>query len=58
MTKILAMSTAAEMHVVGLKTGVTSVSALNRSDVKKGIMITMVLTMTNLIDSALSKGTI
>jgi hypothetical protein len=58
MTKILAMSSTTEMHVVGLKTGVTSVSALNRSDVKKGIMITMVLTMTNLIDSALSKGTI
>jgi hypothetical protein len=47
------MSSTAEMHVAGLKTGVRSVSASNRSNVKKGTMITVVPIMTNLIDSIL-----
>jgi hypothetical protein len=51
MTEICATSSTVEMHTVGLKTGVRSVSALNRSSVKKGTMTTMVPIMTNLTDS-------
>jgi hypothetical protein len=46
----------AEMHTAGSKISVRSVSALNRSSVKKGTMTTMVPIMTNLTDSVLSKG--
>jgi hypothetical protein len=56
MTKICTMSSAIEMHAVGLKTGVRSVRALNRSSMKKGTMTTMVSIMTNLTDSILLQG--
>jgi hypothetical protein len=55
MTEICMTSSAAEMHMLGLKTSVRSASALNRSNVKKGTMTTMVPIMTNLIDSILLK---
>jgi hypothetical protein len=42
MTKICETSSAAEMHAAGLKTGIRSMSTLNRSSVKKGTMTTMV----------------
>jgi hypothetical protein len=43
------------MHVTRLKTGVRSVSVLNKSNVKRGTMTTMVPIMTNLTDSVLLK---
>jgi hypothetical protein len=49
------MSSAATMHVARSKTGTRSVSTLNRSDRKKGTMITMVSILTNLTDSVLPK---
>jgi hypothetical protein len=55
MIEICATSSVAEMHVTGLKTGVRSTSALNRSNVKKEIVTTMVPIMTNLTDSVLLK---
>jgi hypothetical protein len=55
MTEICATSSAVETHVVRLKTGARSVSALNRSCVKKGTMTIMVPIMINLTGSALSK---
>jgi hypothetical protein len=56
MTEICAMSSTTEMHVVGLKTGIRSASAMNMSSVKKGTMTTMVSITTNLTDSVLLKG--
>jgi hypothetical protein len=56
MTKIFVTSSAAEMHVTGLKTGARSTSILNRSSIKKGTMTTTVHILTNLTDSVLSKG--
>jgi hypothetical protein len=56
MIEICPMSSAAEMHAAGLKTGIRSVSALNRSSVKRGTMTTTVPIMTNLADSILPKG--
>jgi hypothetical protein len=56
MTEICAMSFMIEMHASGLKTGVRSVSTLNRSNVKKGTMTSIVPIMTNLADSVLPKG--
>jgi hypothetical protein len=44
------------MHTTGSKISVRSVSALNRSSVKKGTTTTMVPIMTNLTDNVLSKG--
>jgi hypothetical protein len=55
-TEICVTSSAAEMHVAGLKTGVRSMRASNKSSVKKGTIIIMVPTMTNLTDSVLPKG--
>jgi hypothetical protein len=56
MIEICVTSFTTEMHVAGLKIGVRSVSALNRSSVKKGTMTTTVPIMTNLTDSVLPKG--
>jgi hypothetical protein len=56
MIEICVTSFAAEMHAARLKTGITSVSALNRSSMKKGTMTTMVPIMTNLTNSILPKG--
>jgi hypothetical protein len=56
MIKICMMSSAVEMHVIGSKTGVRSISALNRSSVKKGTTTTMVPITTNHTDSILPKG--
>jgi hypothetical protein len=56
MTKICTTSSTAEMHVAGLKTGPRSTSALNRSNVKKGSMTTIVPITTNLTDSVLPRG--
>jgi hypothetical protein len=42
MTEICVMPSTAEMHTVGSKTGIRSVSASNRSSVKKGTMTTTV----------------
>jgi hypothetical protein len=53
--EICMTSSAAEMHVAGSKTGVMSVSALNRSSVKKGTITTMVPIMTNLTNCVLPK---
>jgi hypothetical protein len=55
-TEICTMSSAAEMHAAGLKTDVRSVSALNRSSMKKETMITMIPIMSNLTDGILLKG--
>jgi hypothetical protein len=44
------------MHMARSKTSIRSVSALNRSSVKKGTMTIMVPIMTNLTDSVLSMG--
>jgi hypothetical protein len=55
MTEIYATSSVAEMHVVRLKTGARSVSALNRRCVKKGTMTITVPIMINLTDNALLK---
>jgi hypothetical protein len=56
MTEICTTSFTVEMHTARLKTGAKSMSALNRSSVKKGIMTTTVPIMTNLTDSILPKG--
>jgi hypothetical protein len=56
MIDICATSSVAEIHTTGLKTGVSSASASNKSSVKKGTMITMVPIMTNLTNSVLPKG--
>jgi hypothetical protein len=56
MIEICVMSSAVEMHATRSKTGIRSVSALNRSSVKKGIRTTMIVIMTNLTDSILPKG--
>jgi hypothetical protein len=55
MIEICVMSSAAEMHATGLKTGIRSVSAVNRSSVNKGTMTTTVPIMTKLTDSILLK---
>jgi hypothetical protein len=55
MTEICATSSAAKMHAARSKTGVRSVSVLNRSSAKKGTMTTMDPIMTNLTDSVLPK---
>jgi hypothetical protein len=55
MTEICTTSSATMMHVAKSKTGIRSVSTLNRSDRKKGTMINMVSTLTNLTDSILPK---
>jgi hypothetical protein len=54
-TEIYVTSSAAKINVVGLKTGARSVSALNRSSVKKETMTTTVPIMINLTDSVLPK---
>jgi hypothetical protein len=51
MNEICMTSTAVEMHAAGLKIGVKSVSALNKSDVKRRTTITMVPIMINLTGS-------
>jgi hypothetical protein len=56
MIEICMTSSTTKMHAVGSKTGVRRMSALNRSSTKKGTMITIVPTMTNLTDSILPKG--
>jgi hypothetical protein len=55
MTEISVMSSAIEVHVAGLKIGVRSTSALNKSSVKKWTMITTVPILTNLTESVLPK---
>jgi hypothetical protein len=45
-----------EMHAARSKISVRSTSALKRSSVKKGTMISMVSIMTNLTDIILTKG--
>jgi uncharacterized membrane protein len=56
MIEIYVMSSMAEMHMAGSKTSIRSTSPLNRSNMKKGTMTTMVPIMTNLTDSVLPKG--
>jgi hypothetical protein len=56
MTEICMMSSVVEMQVAGSKTDVRTVSVLNRSGTKKGIMTTMVPITTNLTDNVLPKG--
>jgi hypothetical protein len=51
MIEICMTSSTAEMHAVGLKTSIRSVSALNRSSVKKGTMTTTIPITTNLTNS-------
>jgi hypothetical protein len=53
MTETCVISSTAKMHATGSKTGVRIVSALNKSDVKRGTMTTVVLIMTNLTDNIL-----
>jgi hypothetical protein len=55
MIEICVTSSMAEMHTTGSKTGIKSVSVLNRSSTKKGTMTTMVLVTSNLTDSVLLK---
>jgi hypothetical protein len=55
MTETCTTSSAAKIHAVRSKTGVKSTSALNRSNVKRGTMITMVTIMNNLTNSVLLK---
>jgi hypothetical protein len=55
MTETYVTSSTTEMHATGSKTNVRSVSALNKSDVKRGNMTTMVPIMTNLTDSVLPR---
>jgi hypothetical protein len=55
MTETCATSSVAKMHVVGSKTDVRSMSALNMSDVKRWTMTTMVPITTNLTDSVLPR---
>jgi hypothetical protein len=54
-TETYMTSSMAEMHAAGSKTNVRSVSALNKSDVKRGNMTTMVPITTNLTDSVLPR---
>jgi hypothetical protein len=56
MIKICATSSTTEMHVAESKISVRSMSALNRSSMKKETMTTMVSIMTNLINSVFLKG--
>jgi hypothetical protein len=56
MIKICMTSSTVEMYVARSKIGVRSTSALNRSNVKKGTMTTIVFIMTNLTDSIHPKG--
>jgi hypothetical protein len=56
MTQICMTSSAAEMHATGLKTSARSMSALNRSSVKKGTMTTTIPNMTNHTNSVHSRG--
>jgi hypothetical protein len=56
MTQICTTSSAAEMHATGLKTSARSMSALNRSSVKKGTMTTTIPNMTNHTNSVHSRG--
>jgi hypothetical protein len=49
------MSSAVEMHVDGLKTGIKSVRMRSRNSVMKGTMTIMAPTMTNHTGSALQK---
>jgi hypothetical protein len=51
MIEICAMSSVAELHVAELKTCVRSTSTLNKSDMKRGTIITRVPNTTNLMDS-------
>jgi hypothetical protein len=53
MIESCATSSATKMHVARSKISVRSMSALNRSSMKKGTMTTMVPIMTNLTDSIL-----
>jgi hypothetical protein len=53
MAETCTMSSTAKMHAAGSKTSVRRVSTLNKSDVKRGTMTTMVPIMTNLTDSVL-----
>jgi hypothetical protein len=53
MTETYPTSSIAMMHVARSKTNVRSASAMNRSDVKRGTMTTMVPIMINLTDSVL-----
>jgi hypothetical protein len=55
MIEICVMSSTIEVHVAGLKIGVRSTSALNKSSVKKWTMITTVPILTNLTESVLSR---
>jgi hypothetical protein len=55
MTEIYVTSSVVEMHVTRSKTDVRSMSASNRSSVKKGTMTNMVPITTNLTDNVLSK---
>jgi hypothetical protein len=55
MTKNCTMSSAAEMHMAGLKTDIRSMNILNRSSVKKETMTNMAPITTNLTDSVLPK---
>jgi hypothetical protein len=57
MIEICTMPSTTEMHVAKLKTSVRSMSALNRSSMKRGTMTTMVPVMTNLTNNnVLPKG--
>jgi hypothetical protein len=53
--KTCVMPSRAKMHMAGSKTGVRSVSGMNRSNVKRGTMTTMVPITTNLTKSILPK---
>jgi hypothetical protein len=55
MTETSMMLSTTAMHTTGSKTGVRSVSALNRSDAKRETITIMVPIMTNLTDSTLPK---
>jgi hypothetical protein len=55
MTETCVTLSAAKMHVTGLNTDIRSMSALNRSDVKRGTMTTMVPLMTILTDNILPR---
>jgi hypothetical protein len=56
MTEICMMSSVVEVHAARLKIGARSMSALNKSSVKKGTMATTVPITTNFTDSVLPKG--
>jgi hypothetical protein len=51
-TEICAMTSAIEMHTVGLTTGAKSMSTLSKNNKMRGTMTIMVPSMTNLTDSA------